>query len=113
MERNAISHISLSGDIMNKFRQEYLISYDVAENKRRTKLHKELLSLGLRSVQKSVFWGYLSIAELHAVKRSLKKFLDTQDRGFIVQSHFQGRGKSYFVGHIKEDFEDWKDADVI
>ena len=102
---------------MDKLRQEYLISYDVTDNKSRTELYKELVGLGLRAVQKSVFWGYLSVAELASVKRTLHKYLDTpdksSDRGFIARSNFNGGGKSYFVGHNKEDFEDWRESDVI
>ena len=98
---------------MDRLRQEYLISYDITDNKMRTDLHKELSGFGLRAVQKSVFWGYLSFAELHAVKRSLKKHLDIQDKGFVIRSNFHGQGQSYFIGHSKEDFEDWRESDVI
>ena len=94
-------------------RQEYLVSYDIEDDKNRTSLYKELSSFGLRAVQKSVFWGYLSFAELHAVKRSLRKYLNVRDKGFVTRSHFQGGGQSYFIGHGKEDFEDWKENDVI
>ena len=98
---------------MDRLRQEYLISYDVENNKTRTQLYKDLGSFGLRAVQKSVFWGYLTIAEVHAVKRSLQKYLDTSDKGFVIRSNFNGQGRSYFIGHSKEDFEDWKESDVI
>ena len=98
---------------MDKLRQEYLVSYDIENNKARTQLYKELSGFGLRAVQKSVFWGCLTIAELHAIKRSLQKYLDTQDKGFVIRSNFHGRGQSYFIGHNKEDFEDWRESDVI
>lgn len=94
-------------------RQEYLISYDVEDNKIRTGVFKELGKYGLRSVQKSVFWGYLTLAELNAVKRYLDDVLDTNDKAFITHSNFNARGQSYFIGHKKNDFEDWEEAGVI
>lgn len=100
-------------DRVDRLRQEYLVSYDVEDNKARTALYKELKGFGLRGVQKSVFWGYLTMAELHAVKRSLHKYLNGLDRGFVVRSQFNGQGQSYFVGHSKEDFEDWEECNVI
>ncbi|MCE2504135.1 MAG: CRISPR-associated endonuclease Cas2 [Chlorobi bacterium] len=98
---------------MEKLRQEYLISYDVEDNKARSRLYKELAGYGLRSVQKSVFWGHLSMAELQAVKRELQKYLDAHDKAFITHSSFNGRGQSYFIGHDEEDFKDWKENHVI
>ncbi len=94
-------------------RQEYLISYDVEDNKIRTRIFKELGKYGLRSVQKSVFWGYLTLAELEAVKRYLKNSLEKIDKAFITHTNFNGRGQSYFIGHQKEDFRDWEENYVI
>ena len=94
-------------------RQEYLISYDVEDNKIRTKTFKELLKYGLNPVQKSVFWGYLTVAELQAIKRHLHGYLGKVDKAFITHTNFNGRGQSYFIGHTKDDFSDWKETDVI
>ncbi len=94
-------------------RQEYLISYDVEDNKTRTRIFKELEKNGLKAVQKSVFWGYLSLAELQSVKRYLDSNLAKTDKAFITHTNFNGRGQSYFVGHGKEDFNDWDETYVI
>ena len=94
-------------------RQEYLISYDVEDNKIRTRVFKELGKYGLRPVQKSVFWGYLTMAEIKAIKRYLNDKLEKDDKAFVTHTNFNGRGQSYFVGHKKADFSDWDEADVI
>lgn len=94
-------------------RQEYLVSYDVEDNKIRTQIFKELGKYGLRGVQKSVFWGYLTLAELNAVKRYLDDALNTDDKAFITHSNFNARGQSYFIGHDGRDFKDWDETDVI
>ena len=94
-------------------RQEYLISYDVEDNKVRTRIFKELGKYGLKPVQKSVFWGYLTLAELESVKRYLNGKLEKVDRAFITHTNFNGRGQSYFVGHRKEDFRDWEETCVV
>ena len=94
-------------------RKEYLISYDVEDNRIRDFVFKELLGLGLKSVQKSVFWGYLSKAELDFIKRFMKDKLDSKDKVFVTRSDFNKKGKSFYLGHTKEDFIKWKEADVI
>lgn len=94
-------------------RQEYLVSYDVENNKTRTRIFKELNKYGLKSVQKSVFWGYLTRAELEAIKRYLNKSLKKTDRAFITHTNFNGRGQSYSIGHRKDDFSDWEETLVI
>lgn len=94
-------------------RQEYLISYDVEDTRMRTRIFKELSKHGLNPVQKSVFWGYLTMAELKAIKRYLNAGLEKADKVFITHTNFNGRGQSYFIGHSDEDFRDWEENLVI
>ncbi len=94
-------------------RQEYLISYDVEDNKLRTRIFKELGKHGLKPVQKSVFWGYLTLAELESIKRYLNADLEKTDKILITHTNFNGRGQSYFIGHREEDFRDWEENLVI
>lgn len=94
-------------------RQEYLISYDVEDNKIRTRIFKELGKYGLKPVQKSVFWGYLTMAEIKAIKRYLNEKLEKDDKAFVTHTNFNGRGQSYFFGHKKTDFSDWDEAGFI
>ncbi len=94
-------------------RQEYLICYDVENNKIRTKLFKELKRQGLKHVQKSVFWGYLTVAEINSISRFINSVIDDEDKVLITRTNFNGRGHSLFFGHSKEDFEDWEENCVI
>ena len=101
-------------DIMSyPLRQEYLISYDVGNNKVRTQIFKELGKYGLKPIQKSVFWGYLSLAELRAIQRYLIATLKEMDKAFITHTNFNGRGQSHFIGHSREDFKDWEENYVV
>lgn len=95
------------------FRQEYLVSYDVEDNNVRGRIFKELGKYGMKPVQKSVFWGFLTLAELQSIKRYLHDSLDVTDKAFVTHTNFNGRGQSYFVGHQKEDFRDWDETSVI
>lgn len=94
-------------------RHEYLVSYDVENNRIRTRIFNELGKHGLKPVQKSVFWGYLTLAELEALKRYLSTNLQIADKVFITRTNFNGRGQSCFIGHHEEDFRDWKESHVI
>ena len=94
-------------------RQEYLISYDVEDNKIRRHIFNELGKHGLKPVQKSVFWGYLTRAEVEAIKRYLHTSLGKADKVFVTHTNFNGRGRSYFIGHSEEDFRDWEENHVI
>lgn len=94
-------------------RQEYLVSYDVQDNRIRTRVFKELHAVGLKHIQNSVFWGYMTQAELNSIQRLLKKELRETDKAFITHSNFNGRGQSYFVGHEEDDFTDWEETLVL
>lgn len=97
----------------NPLRQEYLISYDIEDNKIRTTVYKELCKYGLSAVQKSVFWGYLTVAELDSIKRFLRDKLAKLDKAFITRSNLNGRGQSFFIGHKQAEFTDWAETSVI
>ncbi len=53
-----------------------LVSYDISENKPRRQMADLLLDLGLQPIQKSVYFGYLSRAEIQALAREGRKLLD-------------------------------------
>lgn len=63
----------------------YLISYDIEDNKSRTKLFEELKDLGLLNIQKSVFYGELSKSEIKVVKELFKKLCNDGDRAFLCR----------------------------
>ncbi|MEY8702171.1 CRISPR-associated endonuclease Cas2 [Francisella philomiragia] len=90
-----------------QLRKEYLIAYDIEDNKTRTTIYKQLLAYGLKAVQKSVFWGCISIAELNAVKRMFDSSLDTFDKVFIVRVNMQEQKLDYSFGYDEKTFKDW------
>lgn len=96
-----------------RLRSEYLVAYDVERNKARTRLHKALLAYGMRAVQKSVFWGYLSQAELSGVRALLKDTLDKEDKAFITQSSLGKWQHQNRFGYCKDDFTDWDEHTSI
>ena len=98
---------------MNNLRQEYLISYDIEDTKIRTSLYKELLKLGMLSVQKSVFWGYITQADFNSICHFFKQKLKNTDKAFLTKSNLNGRGQSFFVGHQEKDFKDWDEYNVL
>ncbi|KFJ43510.1 CRISPR-associated endonuclease Cas2 [Francisella philomiragia] len=90
-----------------QLRKEYLIAYDIEDNKARTIIYKQLLAYGLKAVQKSVFWGYMSIAELNAVKRMFDNALNTFDKVFITRVNMQEQKLDYSFGYDEKTFKDW------
>lgn len=90
-----------------QLRKEYLIAYDIEDNKTRTTIYKQLLAYGLKAVQKSVFWGCISIAELNAVKRMFDSSLDSFDKVFIVRVNMQEQKLDYGFGYDEKTFKDW------
>ncbi len=97
----------------SKLLQEYLISYDIEDNKVRKRTFNELGKYGLKSVQKSVFWGYLTMAEINAIKRYLNAELCETDKVLITRTNLNSRGQSFFIGHADQDFCDWEETYVI
>lgn len=57
---------------------KYLICYDVTDNKIRKKLFDGLKDLGLKDIQRSVFYGDMKPAEFGAMKRLVNKLLDKE-----------------------------------
>jgi CRISPR-associated endonuclease Cas2 len=94
-------------------RNEYLICYDIENTKSRTKVFKELEKSGMRSVQKSVFWGYLTKAELSSICRFIDGITGKEDRTLITRTNISGHGFSHLVGYSKEEFHDWEENYVI
>jgi CRISPR-associated protein Cas2 len=70
-----------------KLYNEVMVCYDIEDNKIRTRLFGRLKDLGLRPIQKSVFWGHLNAAEERAVLRCFRDELDkATDRAFLVRA---------------------------
>ena len=59
-----INHISLGG---NMHYTQVVISYDIADNKKRLRFYEVLKDFGLLPIQKSVFWGYILPSERKSI----------------------------------------------
>lgn len=79
---------------------EVLISYDIEDNKTRTKLCNRLRDVGMITIQKSVMWGRLLPADIKLAKRILKAELEPSDRAFLLVSKLTEYGS--FYGMIPE-----------
>lgn len=103
---NATNLTGLNGNDM-KLYKKYLVCYDIENNKVRSRFFDELKDLGLIPLQKSVFWGDLSQAELQALQRLANDMLDANtDKFFWAPSPLelkqlkQGIGYQHF--HLTE-----------
>ncbi len=94
-------------------RQEYIICYDISDTKKRNKVFNELEKTGMKAVQKSVFWGYLTKAELYSCHRFISQIIEKDDRALITHTNFNGRGQSFLVGYKEADFQDWDENYVL
>ena len=65
-----------------------------------------MLDFGLKDMQKSVYWGFLSKVEMNAVFKEGERLLQKMDKLLIMPVSVQNREKRY-IGHDKNDFKDW------
>lgn len=84
---------------------EVLVSYDIEDNKNRKKLFEELKDMGLVSIQKSVFWGELKLAEIKFLPNLIEKYCTGNDKAFFVRANLSKDILSNSFGYSKEDFE--------
>lgn len=61
---------------MSSLHQPWLVSYDISDNRARRRMSELLRDLGLAPVQKSVYFGYLTRAELRSLARDARQHLD-------------------------------------
>lgn len=96
-------------------RNEYILAYDIEDTQVRTTIHKQLLAYGLRAVQKSVFWGYINLAELNAIKTMFEELLTKgADKVFITRVRMQPEKLDYSFGYDNQStFKDWKEYESI
>ncbi len=84
---------------------EVLISYDIENNKTRTRLFNQLKDVGMISIQKSVMWGRLLPADIKLAKRILANEIESKtDKVFILVSKLSENAKFY---GIKPNFEEY------
>jgi len=84
---------------------EVLISYDIEDNKTRTKLCNKLRDVGLITIQKSVMWGRLLPADIKLAKRILQTELESSDRAFLLVSKLTEFGNFYGMAPEFEQYD--------
>ncbi|MDO5352883.1 MAG: CRISPR-associated endonuclease Cas2 [Succinatimonas sp.] len=60
----------------NRLYSRYVICYDIENVKTRKKLYKSFKDFGLTPIQKSVFFGELTRAEIASIKRIVNELLN-------------------------------------
>jgi len=99
---------------MGKLHREILVCYDVECDKRRSKLFEALKDIGLRPIQKSVFWGDATRAEMKAIQREFKRLLDPHmDRAVVVDVHLRDSAARDAFGYSGADFPPMVDHHVL
>ena len=64
-------------------RRHYLMTYDISDDKRRTKVYKTLLGAG-DHVQYSVFFCDLNDAELASLRKKLRPLLNSKEDQLLI-----------------------------
>ena len=87
---------------------EVLVTYDIEDNKSRKKLFDELKDMGLISIQKSVFWGNLKMAEIKILPHLFSKYCAGHDKAFFVKAPLSKEILSNSFGYKEEEFVERK-----
>lgn len=87
---------------------EVLVSYDIEDNKNRKKLFDILKDMSLVSIQKSVFWGHLKLAEIKMLPHLFDKYCQEGDKAFFVKANLSKEILKNSFGYESSDFEEKK-----
>jgi len=92
---------------------QIIVSYDISDTKNRTKFFEELKNVGLVSIQKSVFWGYVLVSEKRIIKELFKKYCDIKiDKAFMSNVSLDKDMKNSF-GYDEEDFKHPESFEIV
>jgi len=87
-----------------KVEYEFLVAYDIADNKSRKKVFDGLKDLGLFSFQRSIFIGKINKAEDRSIKRLLQQHTNKNcDKAFFLRGSFISQLQESGIGY--SDFE--------
>ena len=89
---------------------QVIVSYDIENNKNRTKLYEELKDIGLTPIQKSVFWGYLLVSEKRVVLELLKKYCNKDDKAFLINTSLNIEN---CIGYTEKEFSHPEEFEII
>lgn len=99
---------------MSDLHREILVCYDIECDKRRSKLFDALKDIGLLPVQKSVFWGDVTVAERKAIQREFLRLLDAKmDRALVVDVHLRASSATNSFGYGPADFPPMTEHHVL
>ncbi|MEW6536706.1 MAG: CRISPR-associated endonuclease Cas2 [Candidatus Auribacterota bacterium] len=99
---------------MNKLFFEVVVCYDVQENRPRQRLFDSLKDLGLYSIQKSVFWGFVNNAEFKAIYREFKQHLNPKtDKAFVIKTSLKNSILTNGYGYIEGELPNWTEYETI
>ncbi len=92
---------------------QIIVSYDISETKKRNKFFDELKDLGLVSIQKSVFLGYILPSEKRVIKELFKKYCQIEtDKAFIVNVTLDKDLNDSF-GYDNDDFSHPESFEIV
>ena len=85
----------------------YLVCYDIVDNKRRKRFSDALKDLGMVPMQKSVFYGDLKGAEVSALARLASDDLDeAEDKCFWFPCHLEPEVIRQCLGYSGWDYKE-------
>ena len=91
---------------------QIIVSYDIENNKNRKKLFEELKDLGLVSIQKSVFWGYVLLSEKRVIRQLFNIYCDKMDKAFLVNVNLD-RNLNDCFGYTYDNFKHPESFEII
>ena len=90
-----------------RLRSQYLVCYDIRDNRSRNKVADLLLDFGLQHIQQSVFWGFLSVAEVNNIIMDANNLLESADKLLITPVNTHNKNTRH-LGHQADSFTDWQ-----
>jgi CRISPR-associated protein Cas2 len=93
--------------------QEILVTYDISDTKNRNKFFEYLKDVGLVSIQKSVFWGFILPSEKKTIELLIKNHCDIATDKAIVINVTLGKNIENMFGYTKGDFIHPQGFDII
>ncbi len=92
---------------------EYIVGYDIEDNKIRNKIFEKLKDFGLIPIQKSIFFGALSKAELNSIKTFLKQTVPEKDKVIVIQGEILKQIKEFNIGYNLEAIDIYKEWKLV
>ena len=92
---------------------QIIVSYDISNTKSRTKFFEELKDLGLKPIQKSLFWGYVLASEKRIIKTLFKKYCKIETDKAIMVNATLDKDLNDSFGYDEDDFKHPSGFEII